>query len=317
MPDRSCLTLANGRSTSRSASCAYGGEAVTIGSRAFEVIELLVRSAGQLVTKDELMRQVWPGTIVEDNTIQVHISAIRKALGPDRGMLKTLSGRGYRLLGSWSIRERSTPPQPEMPVHASGSAHPFFSNVPVAASALLGREAILRDLGDLLSAYRILTLTGPGGIGKTVLAAEMARRQFPTLEGDAWFVEFASLSDPELLPTTVASTLGLQLGGAEIKRVPLLRRSAAGGCCWFWIIASMSSTRRQLCRDSHAPLPALHAPGDEPRVLRVDGECVYRVPPLEVPAADDEDPASILSRSAVELFVTMAKGPGLGLLAPS
>ena len=74
------------------------GHAVTIGSRALEIIELLAKSAGRLVTKDELMQRVWPDSLVEDNTIQVHISAIRKALGSDRGMLKTVSGRGYRLL---------------------------------------------------------------------------------------------------------------------------------------------------------------------------------------------------------------------------
>ena len=75
------------------------GVIVPIGSRAFEIIETLVRSAGELVTKDDLMRRVWPGAIVEDNTVQVHISAIRRALGKDRGMLKTVAGRGYRLLG--------------------------------------------------------------------------------------------------------------------------------------------------------------------------------------------------------------------------
>jgi TolB-like protein len=67
----------------------------------------LVRSAGELVTKDEIMRRVWSGAIVEESTLQVHISAIRKALGPDRGLLKTAFGRGYRLTGSWTVREDS------------------------------------------------------------------------------------------------------------------------------------------------------------------------------------------------------------------
>ena len=83
------------------------GSAIPIGSRAFEIIETLVLSAGELVTKDDLMRRVWPGLIVEDNTVQVHISAIRKALGPIAGMLKTVSGRGYRLLGDWATRQEA------------------------------------------------------------------------------------------------------------------------------------------------------------------------------------------------------------------
>jgi DNA-binding winged helix-turn-helix (wHTH) protein len=79
-----------------------GGIAVPVGGRAFEIIKVLVRSGGQLVTKDDLFAQVWAGAIVEENTLQVHISAVRKALGPDRELLKTVSGRGYRLLGNWT-----------------------------------------------------------------------------------------------------------------------------------------------------------------------------------------------------------------------
>src|ERR1700676_1019339 len=65
------------------------GVPVPIGGRAFEIIEVLVQSAGELVTKDDLAARVWPGAIIEENALQVHISAIRKALGPDREMLKT------------------------------------------------------------------------------------------------------------------------------------------------------------------------------------------------------------------------------------
>ena len=60
------------------------GVNVPVGARAFEIVEVLVRSAGELVTKDELMSRVWPGAIVSDNALQVHISAVRKALGAYR-----------------------------------------------------------------------------------------------------------------------------------------------------------------------------------------------------------------------------------------
>ena len=76
-----------------------------VGSRAFEIIETLVQSAGELVDKYDLMNRVWPGAVVQENTLQAQISAIRKALGPDRGLLKTVAGRGYRLLGDWVIEQ--------------------------------------------------------------------------------------------------------------------------------------------------------------------------------------------------------------------
>ena len=98
------------------------GIAVPIGSRALEIIEVLVQSAGRIVTKDDLIARVWPGAIVEENTLQVHISAIRKGLGADRGMLKTVSGRGYRLLGSWTVRhERVVSPVPAPPASHTGT----------------------------------------------------------------------------------------------------------------------------------------------------------------------------------------------------
>jgi non-specific serine/threonine protein kinase len=65
---------------------------------------MLVQSAGEIVTKDTLMGRIWPGATVEENTLQVHISAIRKALGRDRDLLRTASSRGYRLLGDWTQR---------------------------------------------------------------------------------------------------------------------------------------------------------------------------------------------------------------------
>src|SRR5215510_5593599 len=83
------------------------GAPVPLGSRAFDILERLVQSAGELVGKGDLIGHAWQSAAVEENTLQFHISAIRKALGPDRDMLTTVSGRGYRLLGDWTIRQQN------------------------------------------------------------------------------------------------------------------------------------------------------------------------------------------------------------------
>src|SRR5260370_2200294 len=203
------------------------GMPVPIGHRAFEIISVLVQSAGKLVSKDDLIRRVW-GAIVEENTIQVHISAIRKALGPDRGMLKTISGRGYRLLGSWTIRqEERASAEPICFEQARKSVRPFQSNLPSRASDLIGRDGVVQHLRNLLSAYRAVTLTGAGGIGKSSLALEVARNLFPTFQGDVWLVELVALSYPGLVPSAVSGVLGLRLGGAEISAQSVPR--AIGG----------------------------------------------------------------------------------------
>src|SRR3979490_1030263 len=105
------------------------GVPVPIGGRAFEIIEVLVQSAGELVTKNDLSARIWPGAIVEDNTLQFHISAIRKAPGADRGRLKTASGRGYRLLGAWTSRQESTSSLDSIDLEPMRSpAKPFQTN---------------------------------------------------------------------------------------------------------------------------------------------------------------------------------------------
>jgi non-specific serine/threonine protein kinase len=284
------------------------GAAIPVGSRAFEIIETLLESAGELVTKEDLMRRVWPGLVVEDNTVQVHIAAIRKALGADRSMLMTISGRGYRLLGDWTTRKEILPAAPEAPERVRSAAHPFLTNVPVAASALVGRETAVQQLRDLVSAYRVVTLTGPGGIGKTVLASEVARRLFPTLEGDVLFVELVSLSDPGLVPSTVAHVLNLHLHGDEVSAQSVARAIGDKRVlivldnCEHVIDAAATTAEILVSLCPHVSVLATSR-----ELLRIEGEFAYRVPALDVPAQDADGPGDVLDHSAVQLFVARAR----------
>ncbi|MGY3649275.1 DNA-binding winged helix-turn-helix (wHTH) protein [Bradyrhizobium sp. LM4.3] len=148
-------------------------ELVPLGGRAFEILAELVQAQGHLVTKKDLTERVWRGVFVEESALRVHIAAIRKALGPDRDMLSTAVGRGYRLLGAWQIQHIDTPPQ------SVATGLPPSINIPNAAFDLIGRTAAIVHLWRLLSAYRIVSLVGPGGIGKTSLALEAARTPPP------------------------------------------------------------------------------------------------------------------------------------------
>src|SRR4029077_9346944 len=137
------------------------GGLVPLGGRAFEIIAELVQADGELVSKDDLTEKVWRGVFVEESALRVHIAAIRKAFGPDRDMLGTTVGRGYRLLGTWRIRNVDAPAQPTAPAPSPST------NIPAATFGLIGRQAATAHLRDLLSAYRVVSLVGPGGIGKT------------------------------------------------------------------------------------------------------------------------------------------------------
>ncbi len=125
-------------------------------------------------------------------------------------MLKTASGRGYRLLGSWTPRQHVLA---TAPAASPGTREPAAGNFPLIIGRLIGRAASAQHVRDLVSAYRVVTLTGPGGIGKTSLAIEAARSLVAEFNDGGWFVELASLPGPDLVPSRVASALGLNLNG--------------------------------------------------------------------------------------------------------
>src|SRR5882757_1633154 len=86
------------------------GVPVAIGNRALDVLIALIEACGELVTKDELLTRVWPDTTVEENNLQFQISTLRKALGPDRDFIRTVSGRGYRFVAELAVERRTARP---------------------------------------------------------------------------------------------------------------------------------------------------------------------------------------------------------------
>ena len=286
------------------------GSPVPVGGRAFEIIEVLAQSAGELVTKDELMNRVWPGAVVMDGTLHVHAAAVRKALGPYRGLLKTESGRGYRLLGDWTVR-RHDGAEPLDRRQMRVTAEPPATNFPATGTRLVGRSGAVQRLQDLVSAYRVVTLTGPGGIGKTTLALRVARSVLGEFADGGWLVELASLSDPDLVPSAVAGVLGLRLDSNIISSEIVAQAVASRSLllildnCEHVIGATaiLAEMFVRLC-----PHTTVLATSRE--VLRIEGEYAYRVQPLEVPTIEQVDADEILAHSAPEFFISRAKELG-------
>jgi non-specific serine/threonine protein kinase len=283
------------------------GDSVALGRRAFAIFAVLVQSAGKLVTRDEIMARVWPDTIVGENTLEVHISAVRKALGADRQTLRTSPGRGYRLEGDWTIRQESTLADSVAHDPKRMPIQPFQTNLPVAATTVIGRSAALHQLRDFFRTYRAITLTGPGGIGKTTLALELARSLFPAFNGDCWLVDVISLSDPDRVPSMVAHVLGLKLNCRQISPESVAR--AIGEKKLLLVLdncehvvdaaARLAETLVRLC-------PAASIVVTSREGLRIEGEHVYRVPPLDVPGMNGKDSDNVLGHSAVQLFIARA-----------
>jgi predicted ATPase/DNA-binding winged helix-turn-helix (wHTH) protein len=284
------------------------GLAVPLGGRAFEILAELAKSAGELVTKNDLLQRVWPGVFVEEIALRVHIAAIRKALGSDRDLLETTIGRGYRLRGAWRTWAESD--TAELPKPESHDDLPQ-TNIPAATSSLIGRAAIVPHLQGLLSAYRVVTLTGPGGIGKTALALDVARSLLHSFQAACFLVELAPLADPKLVPSTLATVLGLKLVGEEDAEDAVARAIAGRRLllvldnCEHVVDAAASFSEAVISR-----CPNVHILVTSREMLRIDGEYVYRVPPLDLPSGDWAEGAKIPGGAAAELFIARARALG-------
>jgi len=284
------------------------GRPMELGGRAFDVLVVLIEAKGALVSKDELMRRVWPDRIVEENNLHAQIKELRKAFA-DHDLIRTIVGRGYQFRGEVRARRasRSERAEPGTASDVSGPRRPR-TNLPAPTSDLIGRDAEVWEVIGLVADYRFVTLTGAGGIGKTRLALEVARNLLPQFADGVWIAELASLSDPQLVPITVAAALGLELvsGVASPERI-----AAAVGSkhvvlvldnCEHVIDAAAGMVEALL----HVS-PSARVIATSRELLRAEGEHLYRVPPLAVPAEDTEELEDVLQHGAVALFVARAQ----------
>src|SRR5689334_11479101 len=207
------------RALQRSRMLLADGAPLELGNRAFDVLLALIESKGALITKDELLKRVWPGTIVEESNLHVQISALRKALGDDRSIILTVSGRGYR----FTVPVRAIAGT-EATLGAGAAQSLPATNVPATVAELIGRDRERKELIELSRAHRLVAVIGAGGIGKTRLATEAAHRLLPEFSDGAWLAELAPLSNPSPVPATIAAAVGLELGD---DRVSLARVVAA------------------------------------------------------------------------------------------
>jgi len=184
------------------------GKAVPLGSRALDILIVLLERPGELLGKDELMARVWPKTFVEPANLTVHIAALRRALGDGRDgnrFLVNTPGRGYRFVAPVGFAENMKPS--ELAVAAPKPKH----NLPARLTPLVGRDNIVDELAKKLSRARLLTIVGPPGVGKTSVALATAQRLFEGGDHDVRMIDLAAFHEPQLAPVTFAEALGLEI----------------------------------------------------------------------------------------------------------
>jgi predicted ATPase/DNA-binding winged helix-turn-helix (wHTH) protein len=277
-----------------------GNTPVKLGSRALELLIALVEQPGELVSKNALMARVWPDTTVVEANLSVHIAALRHALRDGQGAnryLVNMPGRGYRFVAPITFEAA----KPSAPIAAAARG---LHNLPKLLTAVIGREANLEDLTGQLLQRRLITVTGPGGIGKSAIALAFAERQIDSCEDGVWLVDLAPLADARDVPGAVTAALGLPsrtdqplpglLAHLRQKRLLLVLDNCTR------LVAAVAALTTDVLRS--APGVQILATSREP--LRVPSEYVHRVLPLPSPSPSPRLRATeALAFSAVQLFV--------------
>src|SRR5271155_1058459 len=181
------------------------GEQVGLGSRALDILIALASRPGQIVSKDDLTKLVWRGAFVDETALRVGISAVRKALG-DSGdrYITTVPGRGYCFV----LEVETTPAKPAPEPTQFQRLKP--QRLPAQIARVVGRDNVIAALVEEVTQRRLLSLVGPGGIGKTTVAVAVADRLRAAFDA-VTFVDLAPIMNGTQMSAAAAAAAALGL----------------------------------------------------------------------------------------------------------
>lgn len=255
------------------------GVRVRLGSRALDILIALVERPAEIVTKKELFARVWPDLVIDEGNLRYHILALRKALGEGRSgtrYVTNVSGRGYCFVAPISCAASQPEPLRNSLVHSP-------IGLPPCPTRMVGRDETVRSISEELTARRFLTIVGPGGIGKTTLAAAVGHTMLAAFDGAVHYVDFGPLFTPSLVPNRVASTVGLS-GNFDDPLAALLpflrdRRMLLVLDSCEHLIEAIAPLTERIFREA----PEVHILATSREPLQVEGEQVRRLDPLTFP----------------------------------
>jgi predicted ATPase/DNA-binding winged helix-turn-helix (wHTH) protein len=282
------------------------GEPVKLGGRALNILHVLLENEGEVVGHKELMARVWQGVFVEEVSLRVHMAALRKALDTGESgprYLTNVPGRGYCFAAKAS-RTSLENVAPLAPLYL----------LPAALSRIVGREEDVREICKKIAAERLVTVAGPGGIGKTTVALAVGHALLEIFGGAVCFVDLSRVVDPNLLARTVTAAFGLPVNSPSL--IPSL-------------VSHFRARRTLLILDNceHLALEAavfaeqllaeavnLHILATSREILRAADECVHRLASLESPPGNARLSAGqIAAFPSVKLFVDRLTSSGAAI----
>lgn len=271
--------------------------------RAMDILLILLEHAGNVVSKQYLMAEVWPDSVVEEINLRVHMAALRKALGDGQAgqrYIVTVAQRGYSFVAPCSLEHIEHGPQNHV-------TEPSGHNLPLRRTRLIGRQLLVDSLLAQLPRQRFITLVGPGGIGKTSVALRVAEQLIGRYRDGIRLLDLTPIDDPSMIGAHLAAVLELSLHDSEPMNslATFLRERqmllVIDNC------EHLIDSVALLCESLLRGAPSVHILATSRESLRAEGEFVQRLETLDCPPPIAVlDRAQALGFSALQLFVERA-----------
>ncbi|MGA7807509.1 winged helix-turn-helix domain-containing protein, partial [Bradyrhizobium sp.] len=274
-----------------------GQTKIRIGSRAAAILGALLETPGKLVSRSELYKRAWPDRTIGEGNLSVQIYGLRKALTGHGDLICAEASLGYRFVGD--VRRESRPDNERRQCRYGRS---YTDDRPI------GRDLAIEGIARILGNNRLVTILGPGGIGKTTVALAVANHLHEAYSGGICFVDLSVISDENRVYAALTGALDLPIQmAASIEQVMLAlhgrRLLLILDSCEHVIETVALLVERVLTEARDISILATSRES-----LRVGSEVIWRLDPLEIPPASVRaTPVNILEYSSVRMFIRYAR----------
>jgi predicted ATPase/DNA-binding winged helix-turn-helix (wHTH) protein len=281
-------------------------EVIPLGGRAFDILLALLDRPGEIVGKGDLIAKVWPDVTVEEGSLRVHLSGLRKALGDGQfgnKYITNVQGRGY-CFAAPVMRQAAEPDK--------GNTFSKPSNLPPALGRMIGRDDAVLEIRTRFQTERLITVLGAGGIGKTTVALAAGHAALADFSGAVFFVDLSAVRDREQVIGAIASAIGIdsQFADPENALFSYLRLRKA--------LIILDSCEHLIEKTAEVVdcifqrAPGIYILATSREALQITHERVFRLHPLDCPPEQPttQTAGQVISYPAVRLFVERVSAPG-------
>ncbi|WP_161956885.1 ATP-binding protein [Sphingosinithalassobacter portus] len=289
-----------------------GQSEILLRGREFDLLVALLENAGAFIGNDALIALVWPTSTVSESNLRVQVASLRRALGdngPAGRMIVNVTGRGYSF--AIPVSRGAMPaiaPDPNFPE----AEHPQVTAVrapslPMRLTDLVGRDTALARLQVHLPHRRLMTVVGPGGIGKTSISIALAERCAEMFADGTFFIDLITAEHGSDLGATLAKGLGLRLENGDYGEAALDWLTDRNALLLFDNCEHVIEASAKFAETILQRAAGVHLLCTSREPLRVQDEWVHRLAPLDAPPPSGSlTTEEAMAYSAIELFVERA-----------